>query len=88
VGWEQTDEEPPSEVPLAEDLQRALEQLRVRREQEDRDRECAGGDMSENEDEILLIPAVDFMCGCTMSVIAVALSWLVAPRAGVRLMRS
>jgi len=30
VGWEQTHEEPP-EVPLAEDLQRALEQLRVNR---------------------------------------------------------
>jgi hypothetical protein len=49
-------EEPPNEVPHAEDLQRALEQLRVRRKQKDRDRECAGGDMSENEDGILLIP--------------------------------
>jgi hypothetical protein len=62
VGWEQTHEEPPNEVPLAEDLQRALEQLRAKREQEqeDRDRECEGGvsgDMSENEDGILLIPA-------------------------------
>ena len=60
VGWEQTHEEPPNEVPLAEDLQRALEQLRARREQEDRDREegagGASGDMSENEDGILLIP--------------------------------
>ena len=59
VGWEQTHEEPPNEVPLAEDLQRALEQLRARREPEDRDREGAGGasgDMSENEDGILLIP--------------------------------
>jgi len=59
VGWEQTQEEPPNEVALAEDLQRALEQLRVRREQEDRDREgagCESGDMSENEDGILLIP--------------------------------
>ena len=46
-------------MPLAEDLQGALEQLGVRREQEDRDREDAGGmsgDMSENEDGILLIP--------------------------------
>ena len=46
VGWEQTHEEPPNEVALAEDLQRA------KREQEDRDREGAGGassDMPENE---------------------------------------
>jgi len=63
VGWEQTREEPPNEVPLAADLQRALEQLRVQREQEDRQREyerhCAGsasGDLSENEDGVLLIP--------------------------------
>ena len=38
---------------LAEDLQRALEQLCVRREQEDWDREDLGGgsgDMTENED--------------------------------------
>ena len=57
VGWEQTCEEPPNEVPLAEDLQRALEHLRAQREQEDRDRaESASGDMSENEDGILLVP--------------------------------
>ena len=59
VGWEQTHEEPPNEVPLAKDLQRALEQPRVRRKQEDRNREDAegaSGDMSENEDGILLIP--------------------------------
>ena len=59
VGWEQTHEEPPNEVPLAEDLQRALEQPRVRREQEDRDWEDVGGmfgDMPENGDGILLIP--------------------------------
>ena len=36
VGWEQTREEPPNEVAFAEDLQRALEQLR---EQEDREHE-------------------------------------------------
>ena len=71
VGWEQTREEPPNEVALAEDLQRALEQLRVQREQEDRENErerererertrhgagSASGDLSENEDGILLIP--------------------------------
>jgi hypothetical protein len=59
VGWEQTDEEPPNEVPLAEDLQRALEQLHVTREQEDRNQEIAGGisgDMSDYEDAILLNP--------------------------------
>ena len=59
VGWEQTHEEPPNEVPLAEDLQRALEQLRVKREQEDWEKEAGGtasGDMSENVDGILLIP--------------------------------
>ena len=59
VGWEQTHEDPPNEVPLAEDLQRTLEQLRARREQEDRDREGAGsasGGMSENGDGILWIP--------------------------------
>ena len=42
-----------------EDLQRALEQLRARREQKERDREGAGGtsgDTSENEDGIQLIP--------------------------------
>ena len=46
-------------MPLAEDLQRALKQLRVKREQEERDWEDArgaSGDMSENEDAILLIP--------------------------------
>jgi len=61
VGWELTHEEPPNEVPLAEDLHRALEQLRLRREQEDWKREGAGGasdDMSENEDGVLLIPEV------------------------------
>ena len=31
VSWDQTHEEPPNEVPLAEDLQRALKQLRVKR---------------------------------------------------------
>ena len=49
---------PSNEVPFAEDLRRALEQLSVRREQEDREQEdagCASGDMSENEG-ILLIP--------------------------------
>jgi len=35
-------EESPNDVPLAEDLQRALEQLRVKREQEDGEREGAG----------------------------------------------
>ena len=46
-------------VPLAEDLQRTLEQLRVKRKQEDRGREDAGGgsgDMTEKENGILLIP--------------------------------
>jgi hypothetical protein len=57
VGWEQTREEPPNEVPHAEDLQRALEQLRVQRALQDReDREGLAGDVSENEDGILLIP--------------------------------
>jgi len=54
-----THEEPPNEVPLAEDLQRALEQLRVKREQEDWEREGvrgASGDISENGDGVLLIP--------------------------------
>ena len=47
----------PNEVPLAEDLQPALEQLRGRREQEDREgAEGAPRDRSENEDGILLIP--------------------------------
>jgi hypothetical protein len=58
VSWEQTREEPPNEFPTDEDLQRALERLRVRREQEDQDREIAGGvsgDISENEDGILWI---------------------------------
>ena len=53
VGSEQAHKVPPNEVPFAEDLQRA------RREQEDRDREGAGGasgGMSENEDGILWIP--------------------------------
>jgi hypothetical protein len=36
VGWEQTDEKLPNEVPLAEDLQRMLERLRIQWEQEDR----------------------------------------------------
>ena len=59
VGWELTHEEPPNGVPLTEDLQHALEQLRVRREQEEWEREAAGGasgDVSENEDGVLLIP--------------------------------
>jgi len=59
MGWGQAQEEPPNEVPLAEDLQRALEQLRVKREQEEWEREAAGGasgDVSENEDGVLLIP--------------------------------
>ena len=58
VGWEQTQGVPPNEVSLAEDLQPALDQLHGRREQEDWDREGAGGasgDMSENEGGILLI---------------------------------
>ena len=70
VGWEQTHEEPPNEVHLAEDLQRAFEQLRVRREPEDRDREDAGGmsgDMSENEDGILLIPEGEAGVGMRVS---------------------
>jgi len=52
-------EDPPNEVPLTEDLQHMLEQLRVKRKQEDWEREAVGGasgDMSENEDGILLIP--------------------------------
>ena len=43
VGWEQTHEEPPNEVPLAEDLQRSLEQLCAQREQEDREWRSAQG---------------------------------------------
>ena len=49
---------PPNKVPLAEDLQPALEQLCGRREQEDRAREGAGGapgDMPKNDNGILLI---------------------------------
>jgi len=91
VGWEQTHEEPPNEVPLAVDLQRALEQLRAKREQEDWEREATGasGDMSENEDGILLIPRTRlvFVCGCRTGVIAVALSRHVTPSTGTRLMR-
>jgi hypothetical protein len=85
VGWDQTYEEPPNELHLAEDLHRALEQLRVRheQEQEDRDRECAGGvfgDMSESEDGILLIPEGEAgaCCAGRAGVIAVTLSWLMA----------
>ena len=43
VGWEQTYVVPPDEVPLTDDLQRALEQLRVKREQEDRERKAQEG---------------------------------------------
>ena len=57
AGWEQTNaRDAPNEVPLAVDLQPALEQWRGRRDQEDRDQGGAGGacgDMSENEDGIL-----------------------------------
>ena len=74
----------PNEVPLAKDLQPALEQLRGRREKEDRDREGAGGapgDMSENEDGILLIPEGEAgVCRCRTGGIDVASSSLVAPR--------
>ena len=82
VDSEQTHEEPPNKVPLAEGLQRVLEQLRVKREQEDQGREDAGGgsgDMSENEDGILLIPEgetggrVRVQSSCHRHLIAVAL---------------
>ena len=94
VGWEQTPEVPPQRGALAEDLQRALEQLCARQEQEDRDRESTGGasgDTSENEGW----DPVDsrrrgkcLLCGYRTGVIAVASSSLVASRAGVHLIRS
>ena len=90
VGWKQTQEEPPNEVALAEDLQCALEQLRVRRDQGDRDREgagCGSGDVSENEDGIPRARLV-FVCACRTGVIAVASSLLVDLKAGMHLMRS
>ena len=92
VGWEQTHEESPNEEPLAEDLQRVVEQLRARREQKGQDRKGMGGasgDMPENVDGILLIPEGEAgVCGCRTGVTAVASSWLVALRAGMHLMRS
>ena len=91
---EQIDEESPNDVPLAEDLQRALEQLRVRQARPGGlgkgSRGDASGDMSESEDGILLIPEGEagVCCGCRTSATAVALLWLVAPKAGMRLMGS
>ena len=75
------------------DLQPALEQWRARRDQEDRDQGGAGGacgDMSENEDGILLVPegeAAMFVCWCRTGDIAVASSLPVTPNTGVHLMR-
>ena len=61
------------------DVPRGLEQLRIKRVWKDRDQEGAGGgsgDMSENEDAILLIPEGD------AGVIAVASSSLMDLTAG------
>ena len=72
-------------MPRAEDLQRALEHLRVQREQEDRERvETASGDVSENEDGILLVPVSVYVC--RIGVIAVVSLLRVALKGGTRLM--
>ena len=50
---------PPNEMRLSQNLQRALDQLRNKREPVDRDREDArgaSGDVSKNEDGTLLVP--------------------------------
>jgi len=89
VGWEQPCEEPPNKVPLAEYLQRAL---RVQREQEDRERAgSASGDVSENEDDIPLVPEGE--AGVCVSLRRIGVITVVSPlpvvlKGGMRLMRS
>ena len=59
MGLEQTHDVPPTEMRLSQNVRRALDQLRNKWEQVDRDREDArgaSGDMSKNEDGTLLVP--------------------------------